>query len=144
MKKAGVVLASTLVLAGVAALLRRPPSPPPPSAMEEAPGRWMVSRKARDAYFADPARVNRDIRLRAVPGEGPDSVAELRVEHVAPDGPLWAAGLRPGDRVLDVDGAPVRSMSRAVGLVHEIRRAERVALRVERSGRPLDFFFAFR
>lgn len=100
-------------------------------------GRWRVSRSVRDSYFADPARVHRDTALAPVPAAGADALAELRIERVAPGSPAFAAGLRAGDRVLELNGAPVSTLTRALGLLQEIRGAPSVTVVVERAGRTL-------
>ncbi len=50
----------------------------------------------------------------------------VAVEHVLPEGPAAAAGLRPGDRLLAVDGAPVHD----VDALHRVLGGERVGRRV--------------
>lgn len=59
------------------------------------------------------------------------------VTGVQEDGPAWAAGLRPGDRIVRVDGADVTSDEggRRFGA---IRPGDRVRWTVERDGRTLD------
>ena len=44
---------------------------------------------------------------------GANGAEELVVDRVVPDGPAAAAGIRPGDRILRIEGAPTESMSLA-------------------------------
>ena len=111
---------------------------------EVGPRRWEVSRADRDKYFTDPARVNREVLLRPVAGTEPDSITELRIARLSPDSPIHAAGLREGDRILRIDGAPVCRLSEAVNLVHRIRGATRLTVDVERGGWELRYDFEFR
>lgn len=57
----------------------------------------------------------------------------LRVVEVPRQGPAWEAGLRPGDRIVAVDGVPVRklSMRETVELLRG-RAGTKVELRVQR------------
>ena len=112
-----------------------PPLPAGLPACLESEGHWRVARWARDAYFYDLTRVNREIALRPVPGATPGSLAELWIERLTPECPVFTAGLRPGDRVLEVNGAPVSTMSRALNLLLEIRTSPSVSVAFEREGR---------
>jgi membrane-associated protease RseP (regulator of RpoE activity) len=109
--------------------------------LQAAPNHWRVLKSARDRYLGDMARVNFDVALLPQPGPEKDSVAELLIARLAPDGPLQAAGFRKGDRILLVNGRPVTTMSRALGLADEIRSASRLDVQVERNGVVMDYRF---
>jgi len=113
-----------------------------PAAREVAKGSWVVSRKARDDYLKDPERLNRDLHLEPVLG-GTDKVTELVIAHLEPSSPIHGAGLRQGDRVLNVNGFPVETLGRAVNLIHEIRGSERLTFRVGRGNETLDYEVVF-
>jgi type II secretory pathway component PulC len=141
----GLVASGAAILATAAFLHRPPPAAPGPVVTKEvSPRRWDVSRADRDAYLADPARVNREVLLRPIPGTEPDSIQELRIARLSPDGPIYAAGFREGDRILRIDGAPVSRLSDAVNLVHRIRTAVRLTVDVDRDGKEFHHQFEFR
>ena len=104
---------------------------------------WVVARPIKEAYLKDPALVSRDIVLRPAPGEEPGLVSEVCIDRLASDGPFYAAGLRPGDRLVAVNGSPIRTLHRAVNLVHEIRDADLLQVRVERRGSFFDYRIDF-
>jgi len=64
--------------------------------------------------------------------EGP-AVYPARVDTVSPDSAAMAAGLRPGDVILAIDGAPVRSFAELQGIVKAAGGAP-LDLRVWREG----------
>jgi hypothetical protein len=59
----------------------------------------------------------------------------LRIAHVLAGSPAAKAGLRAGDAVLTIDGAP--APADAAQADAQLARAERLSLEVERDGRPL-------
>lgn len=59
------------------------------------------------------------------------------VSNVVPGTPAAAAGLKAGDRIVSVDGAPVRNFAALVRAVGP-RPGETVTVNVERDGAPLD------
>jgi membrane-associated protease RseP (regulator of RpoE activity) len=121
-----------------------PPSPAPvPRPVQVGDRHWRVPSRLRDAYFADPGRVNREIGLVPRRSQDGGTLAELRIGRLDPDGPAHHAGLRVGDRVLEVGGRPVATMERALGLSEEFRRAGSVTLRIERGSIAMDFRFDF-
>jgi S1-C subfamily serine protease len=74
--------------------------------------------------------------LARVAGLGPDSFGAI-VANVLPKTPASAAGLRPGDVIVAIDGRPVEGPHHATDLIgfHEI--GETVSLSVMRNGKPL-------
>jgi regulator of sigma E protease len=63
----------------------------------------------------------------------PVRTAEPVIGRILEDGPAGQAGLRPGDRVVAVDGSPVRTWQELSHLVRE-RPGQELALDVERDG----------
>jgi len=90
---------------------------------------WTVPRSTRDAFLADPARLNTLFLLKPEPGNDPGSVKRLVVVRVDPAGPFHEAGFRVGDLILSVNGAPVATQERALNLLHEARTC--ASLRVD-------------
>jgi hypothetical protein len=72
-------------------------------------------------------------------GIGVDLVDDHRVSHVLVDGPAWAAGVRPGDRILGVDGQEVRRASVRETVATLLGEPDTpVALRLDREGEEVD------
>jgi regulator of sigma E protease len=100
-------------------------------ALQEAPAGPVTLR------FADAPDVT--LRLPATAGERAEMIGALRplyepvIGEVAPGTPAERAGLRPGDRVLEAAGEPVRSWQDFVRAV-ETHPARRLDLVVERAG----------
>ena len=135
----GGVLAALLLAGGAALLFLRPSAPSPRKARQVGEHHWVVPREDRDAYLGEPARVNGHFLLKPDPGAEPGSVSRLVVAHVAPDGPMHAAGWRRGDVVRSVNGREVTTLERAVGLLQEARTSARLTASVERDGRRFEF-----
>jgi len=70
-------------------------------------------------------------RVGVKAGEG------VAVAAVAADGPAYAAGVRPGDVILEVNRHAVRSPEAYVGAVSHAKAGELVLLRVQRQGSAL-------
>jgi S1-C subfamily serine protease len=145
------VAATAILAAGVVQILRRRAEPDAaPSLLTEAapclessPHQWRILKSARDRYLGEMERVNRDVALRPKPGADKDSVSELIIERVSPESPFSRAGLQKNDRILSVNGRPVDTMSRAIGLANELRRQTRVDLEIERGGNRILYRFDF-
>jgi S1-C subfamily serine protease len=111
--------------------------------LESSPHRWRILKSVRDRYLGEMERVNRDVALRPKPGSDRDSVSELIIERVSPDSPFSRAGFQKNDRILSVNGMPVNTMSRAIGLANELRAQSRVDLEIEREGGRILYRFDF-
>ncbi|HIQ21994.1 MAG TPA: M28 family peptidase [Planctomycetes bacterium] len=77
-------------------------------------------------------RRNRPRRLGVTWDARDDQSFGIRVRRVAPGSPAQKAGIKPGDRIVRVDGRPVRSGSDLVGAV--AMAGKRVDIEVERKG----------
>jgi serine protease Do len=73
--------------------------------------------------------------LGVVWAEGSDEAA---IGQVSPDSPAAAAGLRPGDRIIGVDGASTPKVGDVVGRLLARWAGERVVLRIARGSEELD------
>lgn len=60
----------------------------------------------------------------------------LTVGTVAPSSPAFAAGLRPGDLVLGIDGKSFQTIEEATLYISRLEPGREVALIVQRAGRP--------
>lgn len=142
------VLAGAAIAGAVVWKLSRPApaAPPPPRAggvRKLGENHWAVPRADRDAYLADPARVNGQLQLKPEPGGKPDEILGLVVFRADPAGPAYRAGFREGDRILSVNDTPVSTLSRAVNLVHEVRAATTLEVEVGRGDSRLRYRFDF-
>src|SRR6266550_2674638 len=59
------------------------------------------------------------------------------VREVVPDSPAAEAGLQPLDRIVAVNGEPVKSAEQVTQLIRELK-GQPITLRVERNGSPVD------
>ena len=147
---------ATLTLIGFALLVRSTPaalhqsrSQPlvtAPDAVETCRvGRhaWVVSTRDRDAYLRDYAKVMRQMVLRPHAGQDPDSVTDLSIAAISEESPMDAAGFRKDDRIVQVNGTPIRTLGRAANLVHEIKACERLSIQVRRGDQIIDYRFDF-
>jgi type II secretory pathway component PulC len=141
-------IAALFVLLGAAFLLLRARKPevvetPLPRVSRLSENSWVVPQAFRKEYFADPQRVNREIRLKPEIGTGPDELRSLTIESIDQGGPIYAAGFRKGDRILEVNGTPVKTLSRALNLVQEVQKSDVLTIKIERTGTVLDFCCRF-
>jgi S1-C subfamily serine protease len=100
---------------------------------------WIVPKHVRDDYLKDTQRVNREIQLKPEMGKGIDEVVSIRIASIDQHSPMFAAGFRTGDQILEVNGAPVSTLNRAVNLVNEVRKCEVLTARVQRAGSVVSF-----
>jgi membrane-associated protease RseP (regulator of RpoE activity) len=107
------------------------------------PNHWIVSERDRDRYLGDPAAILRQIILKPNSGKEPDSVTDLSILKVAEESPMYEAGFRKDDRIVKVNGTPIRTMGRAVNLIHEIKACTRLTVQVQRGDQIIDFKFEF-
>jgi membrane-associated protease RseP (regulator of RpoE activity) len=115
----------------------------PPSVWKRGDYVWAVARWSRDSYLQDVGRVNRHLHLLPKPGNSPGSLSELLIAEISVESPMYAAGLRKGDRVLLVNGSPIATMERAMNLIHEVRASTSLSVRTEREGRTVDYQVIF-
>ncbi len=64
----------------------------------------------------------------------PEYGNRLQIHSVAPLGPAEAAGLRPGDTILDADGRPIYSLDTLEAILGPLRPRDRVAFLVANPG----------
>lgn len=62
----------------------------------------------------------------------------VRVESVSPGGPAAEAGVRPGDVIVAVQARPVATGRELVRAMESIQPGEKVPLRLQRGGRPVE------
>jgi S1-C subfamily serine protease len=65
-------------------------------------------------------------------------VKGVAVAGVAPGSPAGAAGLKPGDVIVAIDGRPVDSAARLVNRLDERKAGDTVRLSVQRDGKPVE------
>ena len=65
---------------------------------------------------------------------GLDPNVGILLSSVVPEGPAAAAGLKPGDVILEIDGEPIRSRQQALLLVARLNPGERVEIDGWRDG----------
>lgn len=72
---------------------------------------------------------------------GPDGTVQtgVRVQRAEPGGPSDAAGVRPGDVVVAIQGSPIVSTESLSALVSSGRAGDTITVRVWRDGQMLDF-----
>ena len=139
------IVAILVVLIAAAVFLLRPTTPPappgPPTARRVSESHWIIPRKQRDDYFADLAKAARQITLQPVSDGSKDGISRLVIFQVEQSGPAYEAGFRKDDVVVQVNGAPVGTMSRALNLIHEVRQSDHLAVQVRRGEKVIDFRF---
>ncbi|HTJ40634.1 MAG TPA: PDZ domain-containing protein [Kofleriaceae bacterium] len=97
------------------------PPPPPPSAN----GAVVLSKKELNDALADFATLTKDSRLTL----GPTGVA---FAHVAPNSLFARVGLKDGDRIVTINGAPIRSLDDAADLYAQLGGMKQLTLDVVR------------
>ncbi len=105
--------------------------------------RWVVARPEKDAYLNDLARVTKQIMLKPVRTQENGPVTHLSISKLAESSPMYAAGFRIDDLILQVNGTPIGTMGRAVNLVHEIKACNRLTVQVQRGDQIIDYQFDF-
>ena len=99
----------------------------------------MVPKRFKEEYFRDPQRVNRDIRLKPELAENQQDLRSLAIDFINEDSPIYTAGFRKGDQILEVNGSPVGTLGRAMNLAGEVKRGESLRVRIRRDGVPREF-----
>lgn len=139
----GVAIIAIMIVVG--AFLFRPKDRPGPAAPATARRvsefQWVIPRKQRDDYFADLAKAARQVTLQPVSDGSKDGISRLVVFQVEQPGPAHDAGFRKGDVVVQVNGAPIRTMSRALNLIHEVRTSDHLTVQIRRGEKLIDYRF---
>jgi len=68
----------------------------------------------------------------------------VRLYALRPASLLARLGLRNGDRILGINGSPLGSPERAIGLYRELRTASRIDVDLERAGAPTRLTYLIR
>ncbi len=76
--------------------------------------------------------------MLASEGKAWDPATGARVRRVYPDSPAAGAGLRPGDRIVAVGGAPSGDIYQALEKVLDLKVGEKTTIAVSRDGAVLD------
>ena len=71
-------------------------------------------------------------RIRPIPRPG---VSVVEVTAVQPRGPAYRAGLEVGDRILEIDGVRIRSLSELQRSLYEAGYSARLTVQQRRTGR---------
>ncbi len=101
-------------------------SPPDASGSWRGPGATVLSDPAAASTANSPA----DRDGATLPGEG------ARVHDVVLDTPADRAGLRPGDRIIALDGQPIRSRNDLINRLDRISAGSTILLGIAREGDP--------
>ncbi len=98
--------------------------------------RYLTPEEARAARLRRVGQTDLGLRLGAGRAQGRGGNRDVVVAALSPEGPAAGAGVRPGDRVVAVDGVPVsaRDLGFAAALLEGPADTE-VELTLERSGR---------
>ncbi|MEM7273937.1 MAG: trypsin-like peptidase domain-containing protein [Actinomycetota bacterium] len=72
-----------------------------------------------------------------VTGDGGDTEIGVPIAEVTPGSGAEEAGIRPGDQVVTIDGAPVTNILEVVGLIQSNFSGDTVVLEIIRDGQPL-------
>jgi membrane-associated protease RseP (regulator of RpoE activity) len=87
-----------------------------------------------DRFLGNPRRAMLGVNLGgAAPGGG-----GVRVESVSPGGPAAEAGVKSGDVIVAIQAKPVVTGREVVRAMQSIEPGEKVALRVQRAGKPVE------
>ncbi|MCS7021431.1 MAG: M6 family metalloprotease domain-containing protein [Gemmataceae bacterium] len=113
------------------------------SAEEQAPHPRLVLpgyRTVAEAIRADPKQFRLDVPSTPAPAGFLGVVLAEKngavvIEEVALDSPAEVAGLQPGDRLLSLDGQPVRHLAVTREYLRELLAGQTVKLTIERNGR---------
>lgn len=62
----------------------------------------------------------------------------VTVQYVTPREPGWRGGLRPGDRLLEIDGNPVQRSREVRAALRSLAPGSTLAMRVDRDGESLE------
>jgi hypothetical protein len=133
--------AALLLAIGVVAYVRasaRSVEAPPPQVLRLSPDGWRVAKRLKDEYLSSD-RVHREIRLRPQTGKSPEEVVSLSIDSIDEHSPLFSAGFRKGDMILEFNGTPVATLKRAIGLIQEVRESSSVTARIQRDGKIIQF-----
>jgi len=87
-----------------------------------------------DLAVGSPRRAMLGVNLGSAEPNG----AGVRVDSVSPGGPAAAAGVRPGDVIVAIQAKPVTTGRELVRAMEVIEPGEKVPLRLQRGGRPVE------
>lgn len=112
------------------------------SALETAPGKWLVPRSAKESITAQKSAVITLMKLE--PTLLGDRIGAFCIAELQPGSAFERVGFRKGDLIREINGTPLDTLKRALGLYEELLPRDRIEVRAEREGKSLEFSFEFR
>jgi general secretion pathway protein C len=87
-------------------------------------------------------RIMQETRFSPYTKEG--QVLGFKLTRIPEESPLTEIGLRPDDIVLEINGVPLNSVSTLLGLYVKLRSANRIEVRLKRSGTALQLSYVLK